>query len=164
MFETLTADSSTTAQVFVAAVLVPHVFHAAPAVTRMGGVGPARSLFRGAAQGIVVAQLFALKPDAVDDFVKKADPIFASYRNAGAREAGVLVTLNANNNFPQLSFRTDGPFLVWLGILKDDEMLKGLTSVAERSTTSFNATALLRSMPELIVLDPTPRSRLRCLP
>jgi hypothetical protein len=75
-----------------------------------------------------------------------------------------LVTLDVQNNFPQLPFRTDGPFLVWLGILRDDQTLQGFIRVADRSLTSLTATGLFRSAPELVVLDPTPRSRLRWLP
>jgi hypothetical protein len=116
------------------------------------------------AQGVVVAQIFSLKANSVDDFARQAETTFASYRAAGAREAGVLVTLDVKNNFPQLPFRTDGPFLVWLGIFKDNQMLEGFISVADRSLTPLTATGLLRSTPELIVLDPTPRSRLRWLP
>lgn len=116
------------------------------------------------AQGVVVAQVFAVKANSVEGFAKQAETTFASYRAAGAREAGVLVTLDLKNNFPQLPFRTDGQFLVWLGILKDNQMLKGFTPVADRSLTSLTATGLLRGAPELIVLDPTPRSRLRWLP
>jgi hypothetical protein len=116
------------------------------------------------AQGIVVAQIFAVKENSVDDFARQAETTFARYRVAGAREAGVLVTLDVKNNFPQLPFRTDGPFLVWLSILKDDQTLQGFIPVADRSLTSLTATGLLRNAPELIVLDPTPRSRLRWLP
>jgi hypothetical protein len=116
------------------------------------------------AQGVVVAQIFAVKENRVDDFARQAETTLASYRAAGAREAGVLVTLDVKNNFPQLPFRTDGPFLVWLGILKDDQTLQSFIPVADRSLTSLTATGLLRSAPELIVLDPTPRSRLRWLP
>jgi hypothetical protein len=113
----------------------------------------------------VVAQIFAVKSGNVDAFAKEAETTFAAYRAAGAREAGVLVTLDAKNNFPQLPVRTDGPFLVWLGILKDNQMLEtAFTPVAQRSLLSLSATGLLRGTPELIVLDPTPRSRLRWLP
>ncbi len=117
------------------------------------------------AQGVVVAQIFAIKSDRVDAFAKEAETAFAAYRAVGAREAGVLVTLDVKNNFPQLPVRTDGPFLVWLGILKDNQMLEtGFTPLAERSLQSLSATGLLRGTPELVVLDPTPRSRLRWLP
>ena len=117
------------------------------------------------AQGLVVAEIFAVKADSVEAFAKEAETEFAAYRAAGAREAGVLLTLDVKNNYPQLPVRTDGPYLVWLGILKDNHMLEtGFTPVAEQSSQSFSATGLLRGAPELIVMDPTPRSRLRWLP
>jgi hypothetical protein len=117
------------------------------------------------AQGIVIAQIFAIKPNSVDAFARQAEETFASYRSAGAREAGVLVTLDVPNNFPQLPVRTDGPYLVWLGIVKDNKTLEmRFTSLAKRSTQSLSSTGLLRSTPELVILDPTRRSRLRWLP
>src|SRR6266513_3418506 len=120
---------------------------------------------RKGAQGVVVAQIFAVKPNSVDAFAKQAEATFASYRAAGAREAGVLVTLDAPNNFPQLPVRTDGPFLVWLGILRDEESLKrSFTAVAQRVGETLASENLLRDTPELLVLEPTPRSRLRWFP
>jgi NIPSNAP len=117
------------------------------------------------ARGIVVAQIFAVKANSVAAFAKEAEMAFASYRGAGVREAGVLVTLDVTNNFPQLPIRTDGPYLVWLGILKDNKMLEDdFTALAERSLRSLSATGLIRGTPELVVLDPTHRSRLRWLP
>jgi hypothetical protein len=117
------------------------------------------------AQGIVVAQIFAVKANSVEAFAKEAETTFARYRAAGVREAGVLVTLDVTNNFPQLPIRTDGPYLVWLGILKDNKMLEdNFTALAERSLQSLSATGLIRGTPELVVLDPTHRSRLRWLP
>jgi hypothetical protein len=77
----------------------------------------------------------------------------------------VLVTLDVPNNFPKLPIRTDGPYLVWLGILKDDAMLETrFAPLAERSLQALTATGLLRSTPEQVLLDPTHRSRLRWLP
>jgi hypothetical protein len=106
-----------------------------------------------------------VRPNSVEDFAKQAETAFASYRSIGAREAGVLVTLDVKNNFPQLPYRTDGPFLIWLGILRDNEMLNSaFNPVAKESEKTLTASGLLRSPPELIVLDPTPRSRLRWLP
>src|SRR5260370_33092873 len=64
------------------------------------------------AQGIIVAQIFPIKANSVDAFTQKAEAIFASYRAAGAREAGVLVTLEGANNFAQLPIRTGGPNMV----------------------------------------------------
>jgi hypothetical protein len=117
------------------------------------------------AQGVVVAQIFSVKADMVEDFAEKAEITFRKYRASGAREAGVLVTLDIKNNFPQMPFRSDGPFLVWLGVLKDNQVLeRDFLPVAERSVISLTTTGLLRDKPELIVVDPTPRSRLRWLP
>ncbi len=117
------------------------------------------------AQGILVAQIFAVKANSVEAFAKEAETTFARYRAAGAREAGVLVTLDVTNNFPQLPIRTDGPHLVWLGIFSDNQMLENeFAPVAERSLPSLSATGLLRAAPELVILDPTHRSRLRWLP
>jgi hypothetical protein len=116
------------------------------------------------AQGVVVAQIFAAKPNNVDAFAQQAESTFASYRAAGAREAGVLATLDVPNNFPQLPVRTDGPHLVWLGIIKDNQALETqFTPLVERSLKSISATGLLRDAPELVILDPTRRSRLRWL-
>jgi hypothetical protein len=116
------------------------------------------------AQGIVVAQIFAVNANSVEAFAKEAETAFASYRAAGAREAGVLVTLDVINNFPQLPIRTDGPYLVWLGILPDNQTLENqFTPLVERSLQSLSAAGLLRGTPELVVLDPTHRSRLRWL-
>jgi hypothetical protein len=117
------------------------------------------------ARGIAVAQIFAVQANSVEEFAKEAEATFASYRAAGVREAGVLVTLDVPNNYPQLPIRTDGPYLVWLGILKDNQMLKNeFTPLAERSLPALSATGLIRGTPELVVLDPTHRSRLRWFP
>jgi len=60
--------------------------------------------------------------------------------------------------------RTDGPYMVWLGIIKDNQILDiKFTPLVERSLQTLSATNLLRSAPELVILDPTHRSRLRWL-
>jgi hypothetical protein len=86
------------------------------------------------------------------------------YANAKVHPAGVLVTLDVPNNFPQLPIRTDGPFLVWLGIVEDDAALKDFEALASQVEHSLEATGMLRRTPERLVLDPTPRSRLRWWP
>jgi NIPSNAP len=117
------------------------------------------------AQGVVIAQIFAVKPDQVDTFASAANAEFERYRTAGARSAGILVTLDAKNNFPQLPVRTDGPFLVWLGIFPDEQTAgTKFFPIAEKSTSTLQATGMLRNSPELVVLKPNPRSRLRWLP
>jgi hypothetical protein len=75
---------------------------------------------------------------------------------------GALVTLDVPNNFPRHPIREDGPYLVWLGLAEDDQMLKArYTPLAERLLPELTATGLLRRAPEEIVLDPASRSRLR---
>jgi hypothetical protein len=116
------------------------------------------------AQGVVIAQIFPVKPGQVATFAEQAEAIFASYRNSGVREAGVLATLNEPNNFPRHPIRTDGPFLVWLGILRDNQMFQSsFKELVENSLPTLLATDLLRAAPELVVLNPTSRSRLRWL-
>ena len=117
------------------------------------------------ASGIVVAEIFAVNPGSMDAFIRQAEGTFDAYRRVGAREAGVLVTLDATNNFPQLPVRTDGPFMVWLGTLENDLILEqGFNALAEQSGDKFFRTGLLRNKPEIVILDPTHRSRLRWLP
>ncbi|HEY3521049.1 MAG TPA: hypothetical protein VGK80_08420 [Rhodanobacteraceae bacterium] len=113
------------------------------------------------AQGIVVAQIFAIRKGEEDTFAAQAQKAFARYRDAGAHPAGVLVTLDVPNNFPQLPIRTDGPYLVWLGVLENDSALKRFEPVASQVERSLEGTGMLRGTPERLLLDPTPRSRLR---
>lgn len=115
------------------------------------------------ARGVVVAQVFTVRTAGADDLAREAEAAFAGYRAAGAREAGVLVTLDRENNFPQHPIRADGPFLVWLGALEDDRALARFEPLAAQAARSLAATGLLRAAPELVVLEPTRRSRLRWL-
>lgn len=120
---------------------------------------------RNGAQGIVVMQLFPFREGAVEAFAKQAEEIFSRYRSAGVREAGVLVTLDAPNNFPQLPVRTDGPWLAWIGIVEDDAKLEAqFRPLVQDALPSLEAGGLLRGEPELVIMDPAPRSRLRWLP
>jgi NIPSNAP len=117
------------------------------------------------ARGLVIAQVFAVRAGGVEAFARAAEASFAEYRAAGVREAGVLVTLDVPNNFPGLPFRTDGPYLVWLGVVRDDEALGSQWKpLAERALQPLSATGLLRAAPESIVMQPASRSRLRWLP
>ncbi len=116
------------------------------------------------ASGIVVAQVFRAAPGHIGDLVARARPVFADYRVSGVRAAGVLVTLDAPNNFPALPFRTDGPYLVWLGIVRDAQMLEALRPLLQEGAAVLGRPEWLRGTPELMVLDPAPRSRLRWVP
>ena len=94
-------------------------------------------------------------------FAQEAESTFARYRDAGVREADVLVTLDAPNNFPQLPVRTDGPYLVWLGTVENESSLKSFAHLLESAQQSLSGRDLLNAAPEIVVLDPTKRSRLR---
>lgn len=114
------------------------------------------------AKGIAVAQVFAIKPGAVENFSRQAETVLARCRVEGVREAGMLVTLDVPNNFPQLPIRTDGPCLVWLGIVKDEHTLESrFRPLVESASQALADTGLLRSAPEFVVMDPSRRSRLR---
>jgi hypothetical protein len=104
---------------------------------------PAVDVVNEVASGVVVALIYK------GTLTKKHEITFAELRNRGIREAGLLATLDVPNNFPQLPFRTDGPFVVWLGVMPDDSLLGEVRSRAGDA--------------EVIVLDPAPRSRLRWL-
>ena len=69
-----------------------------------------------AQSGTVIAEIFSVKKGSEDEFGKRADAVFARYLTASVRQAGILVTLDAPNNFPQQEIRSDGPFLIWLGV------------------------------------------------
>jgi hypothetical protein len=134
--------------------------HPENGLSLLPAVDPVRE--REGAQGVLVAQLFAVKNGNMDTFARQAEERFAQYRAAGLREAGVLVTLDAPNNFPQLPIRTDGPYLLWLGIAKDvasvDQVWKPLADQVQRHLAE---TGLLAQATEQIVVTPAPRSRLR---
>lgn len=116
------------------------------------------------ATGVAVAQILALKnqPDQANS--AKLRSALATDKTSGTREAGLLVTLDKPNNFPQLPVRTDGPFLVWLGMVKDEENLAAALKTIHRAGDKLAAQGFLREPREVIVLEPTPRSRLRWLP
>jgi hypothetical protein len=131
----------------------------AHAVTALPAVDPIAESH--GAGGIWVAQLFTVKSGAVDSFAKQADESFARYRAAGVQQSGVLVTLDANNNFPQLPIRTDGPYLLWLGVAKDKAAVDSWQAMAREEEKRLQGGAYLARDTEEIVITPTHRSRLR---
>jgi len=113
-------------------------------------------------RGLVLAQLIKAKPEALTEVTRRAAAEFDRYRAAGARQAALLVTLSANNPFPQHPIRTDGPYLVWMGLISDDAALKDrVLAQMQRGGRVLTETSLLQGVPETIVMTPTPRSRLR---
>lgn len=118
----------------------------------------------GRPRGIVVAQILPVRADAMAEATAQAQKAFGAYRQDGVRDAGTLVSLDAPNNFPQLPIRTDGPFIVWLGVVRDNAALSNVLEPAmRRAAAAMAAGDWLRAAPEVLVMDPTPRSRLRWL-
>jgi hypothetical protein len=115
------------------------------------------------AHGVIVSLLFAVKPDRLDPFIAEAEHSIAT-RPPDVREAGLFVTLDEKNNFPQLPVRTDGPFVCWLAVVKDDASLARVERWTTEVIQRLKPTGALRADPELMVLDPSKRSRLRWLP
>ena len=116
------------------------------------------------AKGIVVAQIFAVDKGSESAFAKQAEAEFARYRMPGVHPSGVLVSLDVTNNFPQLPIRTDGPWLVWIGVVRDEDTLKTrLIPAMAAAEKALQGSGLLRAQTEQVVMDPTPRSRLRWL-
>lgn len=117
------------------------------------------------AQGVVVVEIYAVKKDDMQPFSRRALQAFSRYGVPGVRPAGVLVTLEGSNNFPLLPFRTDGPYLVALHILRDEAVFKRtFEPLLARTRQEMTASGMLRRAPEILVLDPGKRSRLRWLP
>jgi hypothetical protein len=112
--------------------------------------------------GVVALQIFAARAGKVEELARRLDASFGSYRAAGVHEAGVLSSYDVPNNYPRLAIRTDGPYLVWVGVARNDADLEGhFEPLAAKAAAAPGVPGLLREAPELVLLDPTPRSRLR---
>jgi NIPSNAP protein len=143
-------------------VMLMRPLHAQRGVTVLPAVDPV--LEDRGAQGVVLAQVFAVKKGDEAAFAERAERAFAAYDGDGVRTAGILVSLDVPNNFPQLPIRGDGPWLVWLGVVKDDTVLQhALVPKLDAAEHALADSGLLRGSVERLVMDPTPRSRLRWL-
>jgi len=89
----------------------------------------------GARRGL--AQIFAVQKGDEDAFAKQAQAAFARYAQTGLHLAGAFVTLDVPNDFPQLPIRTDGPVLVWPGVVEKDAALKRFEAVASQVEQSL---------------------------
>ncbi|MDT8067246.1 MAG: NIPSNAP family protein [Terriglobia bacterium] len=115
-------------------------------------------------RGVAVAQIFPIKPGTLKAFMQKAENQFSSYESTSLRGAGLFVTSDMPNNFPQHPVRSDGPFVVWFGIAQDDEVADRFREAAEKVAKAMEGTNLLLGEPEVVILEPTSRSRMRWLP
>jgi hypothetical protein len=116
----------------------------------------------GGALGVAAAVIYPVHAGRAEQFARDAEPTFAQFRAAGVREAGLLCSLDAPNNFPQLPIRTDGPFVVWLGVMQDESVLtQRFLPLEESSRQDLERSQLLSGAIERVILTPTRRSRLR---
>ncbi len=115
----------------------------------------------GGAQGLAVLQLFAVCPERLDALAERLASDLADQRRAGARDAGLLVTLDAPNDFPRHPVRDDGPWLVALGLVEDAATLAEVLHLSSASQAAIDREGWLRAAPELVALQPGRRSRLR---
>lgn len=116
------------------------------------------------AQGVAVAQIFKVAPGMLEACALAAETWFAAYCGRGVIEAGILATLDEPNNFPRHPIRTDGTWLVWLGMLRDDAALDALRPLFGKTAQRLAGTGMLDGPAELVLLDPCHRSRLRWVP
>ena len=113
------------------------------------------------AQGIGVAHILKLAPHARAEASAAAEACFGAYQGRGVTELGILATLDEANNFPRHPIRSDGHYLVWLGMLRDEAALAGLRPQCMQAARALAAAGLLDGDAEFVVLDPGARSRLR---
>ena len=142
-------------------VMLMRPLHGERGITVMPAVDPV--LEPEGAHGVVVAQIFPVDKEQLEAFSSRAEKAFLTYDSLGVRTAGVLVSLEVPNNFPQLPIRQDGPWLVWLGLAQDDAALRALSQRMDEVEHAMADIGGLRGPIERIVMDPTPRSRLRWL-
>lgn len=143
-------------------VLLLRPLHAGSGIPALPAVDPVTE--PDGAHGMALVQLFPVREGALDACAALAEPWFACYQGRGVAEAGILATLDQPNNFPRHPIRTDGTWLVWLGILRDQAALDALQPVFDASARALGDSGLLAGAAELLVLEPGQRSRMRWMP
>lgn len=97
----------------------------------------------GGAGGIVVALVFAVANAHLDAFAARAEHAFAAYDGPGVHGAGMRV---------------------WLGVCRDEAVLRILSPRLAAVERELDMGGTRHDLVERVVMDPTPRSRLRWLP
>ena len=131
-------------------------------VAILPAVDPASEI--GTPRGVVIAQVFRIVPEKKVDVQQEATRVFDAYRLAGAREAGVLVSLETPNNFPQLPIRTDGPYLVYSSIPEQSPSLTNHTSSEARFRGSKFGNSLIGHQSNPLVEAMKPSFVFRAVP
>jgi hypothetical protein len=146
-------------------VLLLRPLHAGSAPPALPAVDPLAEAH--GAQGIAVAHVVKLAPQARARASAAAEACFACYHGRGVTELGVLATLDVPNDLARQPIRSDGHYLVWLGMLRDEAALAGLRAQCDAASCALFAAGHLdgaltpAAAAELLVLDPGARSRLR---
>lgn len=140
-------------------VLLLRPLHPGSAIPAIASVDPVAE--PGGAGGIAVLQIFPVIDGELIACAQSAERWFASYQGRGVTEAGILATLDEANNFPRHPIRTDGTYLVWMGVLRDQQALDALQPAFDAGAAAMLDSGLLTGPAELLVLDPGQRSRLR---
>jgi hypothetical protein len=117
----------------------------------------------GGAHGILVVQLLPVRAERADALATALAAASAAYPRDGVLPAGLLQTLDAPDNFPQLPVRTDGAWIAWIGVVRDAGALARLEQAMDGAEQRLDADGGLRAPAERIVAMATPRSRLRWL-
>ncbi|MGN6112986.1 MAG: NIPSNAP family protein [Luteimonas sp.] len=115
------------------------------------------------AHGRLVVQLLPVPDGRADAVVAALADAATRYPHDGVLDAGLLRTLDAANNFPQLPVRMDGTWVAWIGLARDGDAAARLEAAMDAFEQRLDAAGDLRAPAERIVADPTPRSRLRWL-
>lgn len=113
------------------------------------------------AQGTLVVQLLPVAKGRADAVAAAVAGAAARYPHEGVLDAGLLQTLDAPNNFPQLPVRDDGDWVAWIGLARDAGALSRLQPAMDAIERQLATEGELRGPAERIVAAPTPRSRLR---
>jgi hypothetical protein len=114
------------------------------------------------ATGTAVALVLRPRPEALAATTRDITSLAAHGEDhPGVQAIGTFETLDAPNSFPQLPVRTDGPYLVWLALVRDAPALAHVTRAVGEGAARLAARGGLQSPAEWRVMDPAPRSRAR---
>lgn len=118
----------------------------------------------GGTHGLLVVQLLPAQAGRADAVAAALADAAARYPREGVLHAGLLQTLDAPNNFPQLPVRADGDWVAWIGVARDAGALARLETAMDAVDRALQVDGALRAPAERIIAAPTPRSRLRWPP
>ena len=115
--------------------------------------------------GLIVANIYYFDDEVpatfVDDFDKTARPALAA---AAITVIGAYVSETSPNNFPRLPIREQDRVFVWVSVFPDvagyEHALERLARSKEWQAASARIRERLKAEPEVLRLQPTPRSEL----